>query len=221
MNRETINELILKVFKDCNIKSFPIDCFKILDQYNLKYFKYSELDESLRNICFKFSEESLNYEEKICYNGAKSPGRIRFSLMHELGHVLLNHGNFHTSEMEQEANSFASNILAPRMVIHYAGCKNENDVSKLFNITFECARYAFQDYRRWHRYITYHKQNELHDEIYSHFYDEDNECFVYSRGRCKFCFKEIFNEKELCEDCSNMFENHKRQNMIDNIRFFT
>lgn len=221
MNRETMNGLILKVLKDCDIRSFPIDCFKILDRYGLKYFKYSELEEPLHSICFKFSEDSLNYEEKICYNEKKAPGRIRFSLMHELGHVLLNHGSFHSDEMEQDANSFASNILAPRIVIHHADCKNENDVSKLFDVTFECARYAFQDYRRWHRYITYYKLSELNQELYRHFYDDEYGGFVYSRQQCQFCFKEVVNGKELCEECSSMFKSHQRQNMIDNIKFFS
>lgn len=47
---------------------------------------------------------------------------------------------------EAEANFFASNILAPRMAIHYARCKNEADVARIFEVSCEAAQYAFDDY---------------------------------------------------------------------------
>jgi hypothetical protein len=124
----------LDVFKKCNIKSFPINCYDILKQYDIEVYPYSSLSDNLREYCIKFSNDALKYRDKVCYNDDLPPGRIRFSLMHELGHIVLNHSNNHTPQMEQEANCFASNILAPRMTIHYAKCKNETDVSKLFGI---------------------------------------------------------------------------------------
>ena len=54
----------------------------------------------------------------IAYDENKSPFRIRFSIMHELGHIMLGHSR-ECAYNEQQANFFASNILAPRMAIHF------------------------------------------------------------------------------------------------------
>lgn len=197
-----INLTILGILKKCNINSFPIDCLSILNNYNIETYPYSSLNDDLREYCMRFSNDALKYRDKICYNDNLPFGRIRFSLMHELGHIILNHSENHTHQMEQEANFFASNILAPRMAIHYANCKNESDVVRLFGLTNEAAQYAFDDYRRWYRWTVYHKMNSFDKELYSHFYNQDANCFVYSIKRCAYCDKLIFNSTDiLCKKC--------------------
>ncbi|MBE5966421.1 MAG: ImmA/IrrE family metallo-endopeptidase [Lachnospiraceae bacterium] len=211
MDYEHIKSATLKVFIDCNVKSFPIDCFEILEFYKLKAHSYESLPAKLKEYCIKYSDDALNYKDKICYNSDLPPGRIRFSLMHELGHVILKHSQNRTQELEQEANFFASNILAPRMAIHYAGCKNQNDVSKLFHITDEAAHYAFADYKRWHRWTIYHKMNSFDKAMYSYFYNVEQEKFIYSVKRCAFCEHEIFNSPEyICKKC-NISNYHQPQ----------
>ncbi len=202
MNYELIHISILEVLKHCNINSFPIDCYEILKQYNIETYSYSSLSDDLREYCLKFSNDALKYRDKICYNSNLPSGRVRFSLMHELGHIVLNHSNNPTHEMEQEANFFASNILAPRMAIHYAKCKNETDVSKIFELTNEASQYAFDDYRRWHRWTIYHKMNNLDKAMYAHFYNKELNCFVYSIIRCAYCDTLIYNSFDnICKKC--------------------
>lgn len=202
MDYEYIKFTTLKVFKDCNVKSFPIDCFSILDHYDLKAYSYKSLPVELQEYCMKYSEDALNFKDKICYNDNFPSGRIRFSLMHELGHIILNHGENRTPEMEQEANFFASNILAPRMAMHYAKCKNHNEVAKLFNITNEAAEYAFNDYKRWYRWTIYHKMNTFDKALYSHFYNKEQGKFIYRIEHCIYCHSEIFNSKDyVCKKC--------------------
>ena len=49
---------------------------------------------------------------------AKQPGdRMRFTLAHELGHLVMHH-NQPTRDMEQQANEFASSLLMPARDIH-------------------------------------------------------------------------------------------------------
>jgi hypothetical protein len=122
--------------------------------------------------------------------------------MHELGHIILHHDIKHSPEMEQEANFFASNILAPRMAVHYSGCKNQNDVANLFEITNEAAQYAFDDYRRWHKWTVFHKMNDYDKIMYSHFYNRDQNGFVYKINRCSYCDTLIYNSHEItCKKC--------------------
>lgn len=203
MDHAHIKHMTLKVFSFCDIKSFPIDCFTTINKYKLEARSYSSLDDELRNYCLLYSDDAFKYKNLICYNDHMPVGRIRFSLMHELAHILLDHQGDHTPDQEQEANFFASNALAPRMAIHYAKCKNQNDVAKIFKITNEAARYAFEDYRRWHRWTTYHKMNPFDKAMYSYFYNEEQDKFIYNIKQCIYCGDEIYNSPDYtCGKCN-------------------
>lgn len=202
MDYEIIKFATLDVFKECSIHSFPFDCFDILRHYHLEVYPYSSLNEDLREYCIKYSNDALIYKNKVCYNDSLPAGRIIFSLMHELGHILLKHGENHNLENEQEANCFASNILAPRMAIHYAGCHNQADVAAVFNLTNEASRYVFDDYKHWYRWLVCHKMSAFDNALYAHFYNNEADKFVYSIKQCVFCDTLLYNSQaDLCNKC--------------------
>ena len=155
-------------------------------------------------MCLGYSDDAFcdGSSRIIAYNSEKPSGRIRFSLMHELGHHVLGHiGN--SPKNEKEANLFASYILAPRMAIHYSRCKNANDVSKVFKISYEAAENAFDDYRRWHRHVVMYKMSPLDKAMYLHFYNSDLKCFLWSVKKCDFCGKKLYNSiEDRCNICS-------------------
>lgn len=196
MNHKYIEEKILEVYQRCNIKSFPLDFELIFQFYNISCFPYTYKDDNFREFCLKMSEDAFCWKGLVLYNERVIPGRLNFSLAHELGHIILQHAKSHCDSIEQEANYFASRLLAPRIAIYYAKCKNLNDVSKIFGITNEAADYAFQDYRRWHRRITYYKMNEIDKAMYSHFYDVTLKKFVFSRKECGICGRQLINFSE-------------------------
>jgi hypothetical protein len=198
-----INNKILEVIIRCNIKSFPLNCNDMVNRLGYKLYKYSELSEEKRKSCFMVSDESLKLFDNIFYNDGKTNNRIRFSIMHELGHIELGHGEYRDEKKEAEANYFASNMLAPRMAIHYSRCNNHVHVARLFNISIEAAQIAFDDYRRWHRRAVY-KMDGFDKAMYSHFYNEKHKGFVYNIKTCMFCREELLNEKsDYCEHCFN------------------
>lgn len=184
---------ILDVYKSCHIKSFPFDCIGTIKKYDYTVYSYGELAEQIPEayeICMQYSSDAFqDYESRlIAYNDLNSKKRTRFSLMHELGHIILRH-KASSPSAEQEANYFASNILAPRMAIHYAGCKNEADVAGLFDLSAEAAGYAFESYRRWRRVILarHNKITALDKSMYEHFYDKEEKRFIYVRKKCRDC----------------------------------
>jgi hypothetical protein len=70
-------------------------------------------------------------------------------------------------------------------------------------MTVEASQYAFDDYRRWHSYTIYHKMNPFDKAMYSHFYDNEQEKFIYSIKQCAYCEKEIYNSPEyICKKCN-------------------
>ncbi len=192
----------METFINGGIKSFPFDYELVINKLGYHLFKYSELSEEKRNSCFLVSDESLKLYDNIYYNDTMLPARIRFSIAHELGHILLDHGDYKNAEKETEANYFASHLLAPRMAIHYAGCKNQNDVAKVFCISQEAAQYAFDDYRRWHRRTVYYKMTVFDKAMYAYFYSEDAKCFVYNIKRCAYCDTILYNSVDyICKKC--------------------
>lgn len=196
IRKNDIQMAILKVYRKCDIHSFPIDCFKILNEYNIIIRPYCEIkreNPTLYKMCKNFSNDAFKLGITIYYDETKSNNRIRFSFMHELGHIVLNHDDNPTEEMEQEANIFSSNILAPRIAIHYAECRNCNDVAKLFEISLQAADIAFNDYRRWRRYIAYYKMSVADTDIYNHFYNKKQGKFIWSIQECDFCGKRLYN----------------------------
>lgn len=203
MDYEKIKLAILDVYKKCGTQSFPIDCIKVLEAYKMKIKKYSEQSPKLLLQCMEYSEDAFTAKKTIYYNDKTLPMRIRFSLAHEIGHIALHHTDPRTDIHEKESDIFASHLLAPRMAIHYAGCKNENDVAKTFNISHEAAQIAFNDYRRWHRWTVYHKMNEFDKAMYAHFYNKDAKCFVYNIKKCAYCESEIYNANDVvCKKCN-------------------
>ena len=209
MNYEYIKDKTLEVYKRSGTISFPIDCFHTLHSLKIPYKPYSGQSAKKQAHCYMVSDDAFTLKGMIFYNDTSLIGRMRFSLMHELGHIILEHKEVPTQEMEKEANFFASQILAPRMVIHYARCKNETEVAKVFDITVECARYAFNDYKRWHRYILYHRTSPFDKALYEHFYDKTQKRFIYHRGFCSLCTNTIYNSKTgLCNSCSGMLRRH-------------
>lgn len=202
MNYGLIKHTILKVYKDCNIKSFPIDCFNILNTYGIKAYPYDSLPDKLKEYCMRFSEDAINYKDVICYNNHHPTGRIRFSLMHELGHFILKHSQNDNQDIEQQANFFASNILAPRMAIHYAKCDKTSAISVQFGITKEAAQYAYNDYMKWYQRTIKFKMTSFDKALYSHFYNSDAKCFVYNIKKCAYCDNPIYNSiSYICDDC--------------------
>lgn len=203
MDTESIQSKILEIFKRCKIKQFPINCFSVLKTLEIVTTPYSDLSEKKQKSCHLISDDAFTLTNAIYYNDhVHLDGRLRFSLMHELGHITLKHLDFHEKEQEQEANFFASHFLAPRMIIHYTGCKNANDVAKRFHLSTEAADYAFQDYRRWHRLAIY-RMSVIDQKIYDYFYEPTIHKFAYDTHPCIFCQNMIYNQPDepYCPSC--------------------
>lgn len=90
------------------------------------------------------SEDGFSFrrgkEYLIIYNNALDipSGRQRFTIAHELGHYALGH-HAQTEAEEREADCFARNLLAPRLLALAHGIRFEN-YSTVFGISAAAAR---------------------------------------------------------------------------------
>lgn len=200
MDRNNIRNKAADVIIDCNVQSFPIDCLSILRHYGYKIYTYSELREKnkeLYEMCISYSEDAFrNGNMKlIAYNDRKPDRRIRFSLMHELGHHILEHKS-DLPQNELEADYFASNMLAPRIAIYYAKCKYRKDIEEIFNVSSAASYRIAQDFIVWCNEVCCEGKNEYDGMLYEHFYDTQYGGFVYSIKKCEFCGADVYNEKK-------------------------
>ena len=93
----------------------------------------------------------INEEARIFVSSRCSKERQRFTAAHELGHILLGHvGKFDLvnrepspgdTPIEQEANVFASRILAPACVLWALDARTPEEIAALCQISMAAARF--------------------------------------------------------------------------------
>lgn len=141
-----INEILLIVYRASNIKSFPIDCKKIIDGIGYTLKSYGELAKAQSDLLLlhSVSSDAFTYFAKklIVYNEKQYRRRIRFSLMHEVGHIVLN------TDSEDEADAFASSILAPLPIVRMYGLTTADEISQKFDISISAANHVVLDLKK-------------------------------------------------------------------------
>lgn len=168
MDYKIINDKVLEVFTVCEIHKFPINCIEVLRHYGFRLFTYSEIklsDPELYTIAKEYSDDAFKFGSIICYNNARPEGRIRFSLMHELGHFILEHQET-SQENEDEADYFASCMLAPRVAISKTLCRTADAIHDTFGLSYAAANRALLDFKKWHGRKKYDSEHQLFDYLY-------------------------------------------------------
>lgn len=168
MDYKLILDKTFEIFVECKVKEFPVDCFGILEHYGFKLYTYAEMhatNQRLYEMCRRYSDDAFRYQNIICYNENVIENRIRFSLMHELGHFVLNHKET-SQENEDEADYFASCVLAPRVAIHKTLCRTADAIHDTFGLSYAASNRALTDYKKWHGRKKYDSEHQLFDYLY-------------------------------------------------------
>lgn len=109
------------------------------------------------------------------------PARKKFTAAHELGHILLNHaGRFDSlqrgydlrgTSLEQEANVFASRLLAPACVLWGCGVQTKQDIMCLCQISESAAQLRMERmkilYQR-DKFLTSPLELQVYKQFYSY-----------------------------------------------------
>ena len=133
--------------------SFPqIDIFGIILSYpNVKVHTYSEAAKIKNISVYDFahniasSEHGLtifnkkNGHAEVLFNDTKNDHTIRFTLAHELGHIVLCHKKDGGVE-DKEANCFARNLLCPVPLRKELGLKTLDDYCNAFDVSERMAQ---------------------------------------------------------------------------------
>lgn len=150
---EEIKQIVVDVFAKYNVFCVPVNSFELAIKMGIKVIPYSAISESKRWLLLKKSEDGFTVERSIdewyiYYNDKKDYGRINNTIMHEIGHIVLDHSE--ESELaEKEVKFFAKYALVPPILVHKLKLDNPYDIARIFDVSFEAARYALEYYRKW------------------------------------------------------------------------
>lgn len=136
---------VKQIIKDMGITLIP---YSLLTNYEI--LKLKELSKGKLKDGISFLGEKKGIDSFFIYynDRIKTVERIRFTLAHELGHIILKHTQ--ESELaEAEADCFAGYLLAPPELIHLIQPEDYLDVREAFFLSKNCASNAFNRYKAW------------------------------------------------------------------------
>ena len=145
---DEIREEVANLIEDYGIEVYPFSIWRLLRKMGIRVVPYSLLEGSLRDEvervwpdAFTFRPDDFDPSRTIVfYNDPKSRGRIRFTLAHELGHLVLGHPNSDDPQLEAEAIFFANYFLAPAPLVIRDSKKDVQTIMSDFVVSFGCAR---------------------------------------------------------------------------------
>ena len=130
---------------DCNVTELPVPVGSVVRHYGLKVVYNSDID-LLRD---GESGRIVIHDEKaiIVVRESEFKQRLRFTVMHELGHYLLGHlgenGEMSRddvrSEDEQSADAFAARVLMPAVVLWKLGLQSADEIAVNCNVSKSAA----------------------------------------------------------------------------------
>lgn len=165
---------------DNKVESLPVDIVQIVRNNGIRLLKNSRTDE------LRSGEAGISIFDGtqwfIVYDDLLPIGRKRFTVAHELGHIVLGHpliAGFHARtaggnlpQTESEANIFASRFLAPACVLWGLNVHTAADISRICEISLEAAGIRakrMQELYKRNMFLT----SPLERRVYSQF-----KCFI-------------------------------------------
>ena len=139
---------------------FPVDLEKLITQLpDVELRLYSSYSKEDRMLMCKVSEDGFTLLKDetfiIRINDSICEDRQRYTIAHEIGHIVLGHHyKPHLSDevKEAEADFFANRLLVPMWAMHCLTHIEPWQVSYYFGVSMECAYYRIKNYNSWVAY---------------------------------------------------------------------
>lgn len=156
---EQIKYGVVTLFQQAGMKTIPVDAWSLARKLGVELKPYSILTEEQRLAALRLCEGALKYRYVdpagvshwvIVYDDENPIGRQRFSILHEIGHIVLGHKQ--DSELaDAEADFFAKFAIAPPMLVHVIKPCDYLDIAESFGLSNECAYNSMNYYNKWLR----------------------------------------------------------------------
>lgn len=149
-----------KILLKGNVRELPVNIVELCRKLGIAVKYYDKLEQGNDGKCTVINKQPIILVRQECNRQRK-----RFTVAHELGHILLGHvGKYELvnreisptdNPIEQEANIFASRLLAPACVLWGLKVKSADEISQLCDISPTAAEY------RWQRMQELYKRNKF------------------------------------------------------------
>jgi Zn-dependent peptidase ImmA (M78 family) len=152
MDYRKTRDLTWKLLLKSKISSLPVSVEEICNAEKIRLFTYREGKKLIHTLNLNeniVGNDAFSIRRVIFYDDTKPPTRQRFSVAHEIGHVLLHNKlnqviSPNDNAIESEANIFASRLLAPLCVLHFLNVQSAEDISEICNISMAAAKIRYQ-----------------------------------------------------------------------------
>lgn len=148
---DAIRSAIADLIEDWGISTYPFSIWSLLRKMGIKTIAYSALPSDRKKELLSKSEDAFTVYPPdfnpvktiiFCNDEIRDRGRIRFTLAHELGHLILMHPDVPDEMYEHEADIFANYLLVPAPLIFEYSEINYSVVSYDFVVSYGCAASA-------------------------------------------------------------------------------
>lgn len=149
-----IERAVVDLYIKQDVHSLPIEPFSIIKNKGYALIPFSKFKPYNRTNCIDEDNDAFSfYDPKtktqiIVYNDEKPLNRIRFTLMHEVGHIELGH-KCESDLARKMADYYAGYALAPSPLIGKYASENNFDISSKFWVSSECAEVCSRRYQNW------------------------------------------------------------------------
>lgn len=180
-NYQNSRDAAWRILLDCGVDRLPVDLNGICRRLGVRvhtYAKMGGMSETARQT------DGMTYfswgRPVILFNQDKPPARIRFTVAHELGHLVLGHvapgvqstvnrePSPEDNPIETAANQFAARLLAPACVLWGLDIHTADEIAQLCDISKQAAQFRAKRmavlYQR-NRFLT----SPLEREVYERF----------------------------------------------------
>lgn len=151
--RAQIKDIVLGVLSTSEISSLPVMVNKILKSHHIRCFSFKKMSQLGFNVDYGKSGDIIVDADNryvIIYNESHSEQRIRWTIAHELGHIMLNHfrGVCVDKNKEAAANYFARELLLPLAVLGTLGARSAEDIARVCNVSLEADQIRTDAFKR-------------------------------------------------------------------------
>lgn len=152
-----IEKSVVKLYVEQNINRLPIDPFEIIKKRGYILIPFSKFEKGTRPECVDENNDAFSFYNPdlktsvIVYNDDKPLRRIRFTLMHEVGHIDLGHKG-ESNLARKMADYYAGYALAPSPLIGMFASNESADIAATFGVSNDCADMCSYRYQNWQQY---------------------------------------------------------------------
>lgn len=153
---EEIRATVADLIEDWSITVYPFSIWSLVRRMGIRTVRYSVLPSGLREeveSCWPlavtiYPPDFDPSKTIIFYNDGRSREQIRFTIAHELAHLVLMHPGTGEAVCEHEADIFANYFLAPAPLVLRDSALDVESIHYDFQVSYGCAGSALDRARK-------------------------------------------------------------------------